>query len=133
MVKKVEAGADFLVTQMFFDNNMLYSYLYRLQKRGVRLPVHAGIMPITSASQVSRMVRLSNAYIPAKLLTLCDKFSGNPAAMRQAGVAYATDQIIDLIGNGASGIHLYTMNKPEVTRDIIRNVDAIIGAVNASR
>ena len=132
MVKKVEAGADFLVTQMFFDNNMLYSYLYRLQKRGVRLPVHAGIMPVTSARQVSRMVKLSNAYVPSKLLTFCDKFAENPAAMRQAGVAYATDQIIDLIGNGVGGIHLYTMNKPEVTRDIVRNVDAIVGAVNAS-
>ena len=133
MVKKVEAGADFLVTQMFFDNNMLYSYLFRLKKRGVHLPVHAGIMPVTSARQVSRMVRLSNAYVPAKLLTFCDKFADDPAAMRQAGVAYATDQIIDLIGNGVSGIHLYTMNKPEVTRDIIRNVDAIVGAVNAGR
>ena len=132
MVKKVEAGADFLVTQMFFDNNMLYSYLYRLQKRGVRLPVHAGIMPITSARQVSRMVKLSNAYVPSKLLTFCDKFAENPSAMRQAGVAYATDQIIDLIGNGVGGIHLYTMNKPEVTRDIVRNVDAIVDAVNAS-
>ncbi|MBQ7721944.1 MAG: methylenetetrahydrofolate reductase [Kiritimatiellae bacterium] len=132
MVVKAEAGADFLVTQMFFDNNMLYSYLYRLQKRGVRLPVHAGIMPIVNAKQVARMVRLSNAYVPAKLLSFCDKFADNPSAMRQAGIAYATDQIIDLISNGVGGIHLYTMNKPEVTRDIIRNVDAIIGAVNAS-
>lgn len=132
MLRKVDAGVDFLITQMFFDNNMLYSYLYRLQSKGVRLPVHAGIMPITNSRQVARMVRLSNAYVPAKLLAFCDKFADDPAAMRQAGIAYATDQIIDLISNGVRGIHIYTMNKPEVTRDIIRNVDAIIGAVNAA-
>lgn len=132
MKAKADAGVDFLVTQMFFDNNMLYSYLYRLQSKGVHLPVHAGIMPITNSKQIAKMVRLSNAYVPAKLLSFCDKFADDPAAMRQAGIAYATDQIIDLISNGVSGIHIYTMNKPEVTRDIIRNVDAIVAAVNAA-
>ena len=126
MVVKAEAGADFLVTQMFFDNNMLYSYLYRLQKRGVRLPVHAGIMPIVNAKQVARMVRLSNAYVPAKLLSFCDKFADNPSAMRQAGIAYATDQIIDLISNGVGGIHLYTMNKPEVAERIMAGLTNIV-------
>ena len=128
MMRKVDAGVDFLVTQMFFDNNMLYSYLYRLQSRGVRLPVHAGIMPIVDSRQVAKMVRLSNAYVPAKLLAFCDRFADDPAAMRQAGIAYATDQIIDLVSNGVGGIHIYTMNKPEVTRDIVRNVDAIIAS-----
>lgn len=127
---KVDAGIDFLVTQMFFDNNMLYSYLYRLQSKGIHLPVVAGVMPITSASQVTRMVKLSNAYVPAKLLSFCDKFAEHPEAMRQAGIDYATDQIIDLVSNGVRGIHIYTMNKPSVARDILRNVDAIIAASN---
>lgn len=129
---KVDAGVDFLTTQMFFDNNMLYSYLYRLQSKGIHVPVLAGIMPITNSSQVERMVKLSSAYIPAKLLSICDRFSNNPEAMRQAGIAYAIDQIIDLISNGVRGIHIYTMNKPAVAKDILGNIDAIIAASNQS-
>lgn len=127
---KVDAGVDFLTTQMFFDNDMLYSFLYRLQSAGIHVPVLAGIMPITNANQVSRMVDLSNAYIPRKLLSICDRFRDSPDAMRQAGIAYATDQIIDLISNGVRGIHIYTMNKPEIARSIIRNIDSIIAATN---
>lgn len=127
---KVEAGVDFLTTQMFFDNDMLYSFLYRLQSAGIHVPVLAGIMPITNANQVSRMVDLSNAYIPRKLLAICDRFRDSPEAMKQAGIAYATDQIIDLISNGVRGIHIYTMNKPETARLIIKNIDSIIAATN---
>lgn len=127
---KVDAGVDFLTTQMFFDNDMLYSFLYRLQSAGIHVPVLAGIMPITNARQVSRMVDLSNAYIPRKLLSICDRFRDSPDAMKQAGIAYATDQIIDLISNGVRGIHIYTMNKPEIARSIIRNIDSIIAATN---
>ena len=127
---KVDAGVDFLTTQMFFDNNMLYSYLYRLQSKGIHVPVLAGIMPITSSQQVERMVKLSSAYIPAKLLSICDRFEDKPDAMRQAGIAYAVDQIIDLISNGVRGIHIYTMNKPSVARDILGCVDAIVAASN---
>ena len=127
---KVDAGVDFLTTQMFFDNDMLYSFLYRLQSAGIHVPVIAGIMPITNANQVSRMVDLSNAYIPRKLLAICDRFRNSPQAMMQAGIAYATDQIIDLISNGVRGIHIYTMNKPEIASAIIRNVDEIIKATN---
>ncbi len=127
---KVDAGVDFLTTQMFFDNDMLYSFLYRLQSAGIHVPVLAGIMPITNASQVSRMVDLSNAYIPRKLLSLCDKFRDSPEAMWQAGIAYATDQIIDLISNGVRGIHIYTMNKPKVARAIMQNIDSIVAATN---
>jgi len=127
---KVDAGVDFLTTQMFFDNNMLYSFLYRLQSKGIHVPVLAGIMPITNSAQVTRMVKLSNAYIPAKLLAICDKFSEKPDAMKQAGIAYATDQIIDLISNGVRGIHIYTMNKPWVAQDILKNIDSIISASN---
>lgn len=127
---KVDAGVDFLTTQMFFDNDMLYSFLYRLQSAGIHVPVLAGIMPITNANQVSRMVDLSNAYIPRKLLAICDRFRNSPEAMMQAGIAYATDQIIDLISNGVRGIHIYTMNKPAIAKAIINNVNEIIKATN---
>ena len=127
---KVDAGVDFLTTQMFFDNDMLYSFLYRLQSAGIHVPVVAGIMPVTNAAQVSRMVDLSNAYVPRKLLSLCDKFRESKDAMWQAGIAYATDQIIDLISNGVRGIHIYTMNKPKVARAIMQNIDSIVSATN---
>ncbi len=127
---KVDAGVDFLTTQMFFDNDMLYSFLYRLQAAGIHVQVIAGIMPVTNASQVNRMVDLSNAYIPRKLLSLCDKFRDSPEAMWQAGGAYATDQIIDLISNGVRAIHIYTMNKPKVARAIMQNIDSITAATN---
>lgn len=127
---KVDAGVDFLTTQMFFDNDMLYSFLYRCQSAGIHVPVLAGIMPITNANQVSRMIDLSNAYIPRKLLAICDRFKDSPDAMRQAGIAYATDQIIDLISNGVRGIHIYTMNKPEIAKAIMSNIDSIILASN---
>lgn len=129
---KVDAGVDFLTTQMFFDNDMLYSFLYRLQAAGIHVPVLAGLMPITSARQVTRMVDLSNAYIPRKLLSLCDKFRGSEEAMWQAGIAYVTDQIIDLISNGVRGIHIYTMNKPRVAQAIMQNVDSILSATNGT-
>ncbi|MDE6736346.1 MAG: methylenetetrahydrofolate reductase, partial [Treponemataceae bacterium] len=129
---KVDAGVDFLTTQMFFDNDMLYSFLYRLQSAGIHVPVLAGLMPITSARQVNRMVDLSNAYIPRKLLSLCDKFRGSEDAMWQAGIAYVTDQIIDLISNGVRGIHIYTMNKPRVAQAIMQNVDKILSATNGT-
>ena len=128
---KVDAGVDFLTTQMFFDNNMLYSYLYRLQAKGIHVPVLAGIMPITNSNQVSRMIKLSNAFVPQKLLAICDRFEKNPEAMYQAGIAYATDQIIDLVSNGVRGIHIYSMNKPNVARDIMRNINNIIDACNS--
>ncbi len=127
---KVEAGVDFLTTQMIFDNDMLYSFLYRLQTAGIRVPVLAGIMPITNANQVNRMIDLSNAYIPRKLLSFCDRFKDDPLAIKQAGIAYATDQIIDMISNGVRGIHIYTMNKPEIALAILKNIDSIISAVN---
>jgi methylenetetrahydrofolate reductase (NADPH) len=128
--KKVAAGADFLTTQMFFDNDMLYSFLYRLEAAGIHLPVLAGIMPITAVAQIPKMIKLSNAFIPRKLLAICDRFGSSPEALRQAGIAYATDQIIDLISNGIRGIHIYTMNKPEIAQAILENVNDIIGACN---
>ena len=129
--KKVDAGADFLTTQMFFDNDMLYSFLYRLEAAGIHLPVLAGIMPITAVTQIPKMIKLSNAFIPRKLLAICDRFGSSPEALRQAGIAYATDQIIDLISNGIRGVHIYTMNKPEIAQAIVENVSDIITACNS--
>ena len=128
--KKVDYGASAIYTQMFFDNDMLYSFLYRLEAAGIHLPVLAGIMPITAVAQIPKMIKLSDAFIPRKLLAICDRFGSSPEALRQAGIAYATDQIIDLISNGIRGIHIYTMNKPEIAQAILENVNDIIGACN---
>jgi methylenetetrahydrofolate reductase (NADPH) len=125
---KTDAGVDFLTTQMFFDNDMFYNFLYRLRSKGIEAPVLAGIMPITNTAQIKRTVALSNAYIPRKLLAIFDRFSENPEALYQAGIAYAIDQIIDLISNGVKGIHIYTMNKSAIAGAIIAAVDKIIAA-----
>lgn len=123
---KVDAGCSFLTTQMFFDNNMLYSFLYRAQAKGITVPVLAGIMPVTNGSQLRRMIELSNAYLPPKFLALVDRFGDNNEAMKQAGIAYATEQIIDLITNGVRGIHIYAMNKPDVVQKIMGNISEIV-------
>ncbi|ULQ60540.1 methylenetetrahydrofolate reductase [NAD(P)H] [Brucepastera parasyntrophica] len=124
--KKVDAGCSFLTTQMFFDNNMLYSFLNRAQNRGITVPVLAGIMPLTNGAQLKRMIALSNAYLPPKFLALVDRFGENNEAMKQAGIAYATDQIIELITNGIRGIHIYAMNKPDIVRKIMDNISDIV-------
>ncbi|MCI8513363.1 MAG: methylenetetrahydrofolate reductase [NAD(P)H] [Lachnospiraceae bacterium] len=125
--KKVEAGCDFLTTQMFFDNEVLYRYLYRLRGAGVSVPVVAGIMPITSAAQVGRIGILSGGCVlPPSLKALIDAFRDRPNAMRQAGIHYATEQIIDLIANGVTHIHIYTMNKPDVAGRIFKNLEGIV-------
>ena len=124
--KKVDAGCEFLTTQMFFDNNILYNFLYRIREQGITVPVIAGIMPITRATQVKTAVELSGTNVPEKFRNLVDHFGTNPAAMEQAGIAYATDQIIDLIANGIRHIHVYSMNKPEVAKGIMENLSEII-------
>ncbi|MBR4501612.1 MAG: methylenetetrahydrofolate reductase [Clostridia bacterium] len=124
--RKVEAGVDFLTTQMFFDNALFYNFLYRMLKAGIRVPVCAGIMPITNAKQVERAVKLSGSIMPPKFAAIADRFGSDPGSMAQAGIAFATGQIVDLIANGITNIHLYTMNKPEVTRAIISNLSSII-------
>ncbi len=123
---KVDAGCSFLTTQMFFDNNMLYSFLYRAQAKGITVPVLAGIMPVTNGAQLKRMADLSNAYLPPKFLALVDRFGDSNEAMKQAGIAYATEQIIDLVTNGVRGIHIYAMNKSDVVEKIISNISDII-------
>ena len=124
--QKVDAGCDFVTTQMFFDNSLLYSYLYRIREKGITIPVIAGIMPVTSGSQLKRIAQMSGSYMPARFLSLVDKYGDNPAAMKQAGIAYATDQIIDLLANGIKGIHVYTMNKPDVAAQIQSNISELL-------
>lgn len=124
--KKVDAGCDFLTTQMFFDNGMFYSFLYRLRDAGINVPIIAGIMPITNEKQVSRTIRLSQAFMPTRFRALVDRFGSDPAAMKQAGIIYATDQIIDLLANGVNNIHIYTMNKPDVAEAIMKNLSCLL-------
>lgn len=125
--EKVDAGCDFLTTQMFFDNNLLYNFLYKIRQAGISVPVVAGIMPITNANQVDRAVKLSGSFVPQRFKSLVDKFGGDPTAMKQAGIAYATDQIIDLFANGVTNVHVYSMNKPDVAEKIQANLSDILG------
>ena len=124
--EKVEAGCDFVTTQMFFDNSILYSYLYRIREKGITVPVIAGIMPVTNARQISRITGMSGTYLPSRFKSIVDRFGDNPAAMKQAGIVYATEQIIDLIANGVNGIHVYSMNKPDVAAKIQDNLREIL-------
>ena len=126
--EKVDAGCDFLTTQMFFDNHLLYNFMYKIREAGITIPIVAGIMPITNPRQVERAVELSGTYVPQRFKAIVDKFGHNPEAMKQAGIAYATDQIIDLVANGVKAIHIYTMNKPDVAQAIRNNLSHIIGA-----
>ena len=125
--EKVDAGCDFLTTQMFFDNNLLYNFLYKIRQAGIEVPVIAGIMPITNAKQVERAIHLSGSFMPQRFKTLVDKFGDEPAAMKQAGIAYATEQIIDLFANGVTNVHVYSMNKPDVAATIQSNLSSILG------
>ncbi len=125
--EKVDAGCDFLTTQMFFDNNILYSYLYKIREFGITVPVIPGIMPITSERQVERAVKLSGSFMPERFKNLVDKFGADDRAMLGAGVAYATDQIIDLYANGINHVHIYSMNKPEIAERIMYNLSDILG------
>lgn len=124
--RKVDAGCEFLTTQMFFDNNIFFNYLYKVRDAGITVPIVAGIMPVTNTKQMTRIYKLSQAYLPHRFVALLDKFADNPAAMRQAGLAYATDQIIDLIASGINNIHVYTMNKPQTAKELQDNLSEII-------
>ena len=124
--EKVEAGCDFLTTQMFFDNNLLYNFLYKIREAGVTVPVMPGIMPITNANQVERAIKLSGSFMPQRFKSLVDKFGTNSDAMKQAGIIYATDQIIDLFANGIKNVHVYSMNKPDVAEKILNNLSDIL-------
>ncbi len=125
--EKVDAGCSFLTTQMFFDNNLLYNFLYKIRESGITVPVIPGVMPITNGNQIERAVRLSGSFMPQRFKSLVDKFGTSPAAMKQAGIAYATDQIIDLFANGITNVHVYSMNKPDVAEKIQANLSEILG------
>lgn len=123
--EKVDAGCDYLTTQMFFDNNIYYSFMYKALKKGINVPVVPGIMPVTTASQVKRSISLTGNLVPQKFINIVDRFGSDPKAMKQAGIAYATEQIIDLIANGVNHIHIYSMNKPEIAGAILSNLSDI--------
>lgn len=125
--EKVDAGCEFLTTQMFFDNNLLYNFLYKIREAGITVPVVAGIMPITNANQIDRALKLSGSHVPQRFKALVDKFGSDPAAMKQAGIAYATDQIIDLFANNVTNVHVYSMNKPDVAQKIQSNLSDMLG------
>lgn len=123
---KVDAGCDFLTTQMFFDNNIFYNFLYKIRDAGITVPVVAGIMPVANLKNVKRSCELSGTELPYRFKQIVDKFADDPDAMKQAGIAYCTEQIIDLIANGVNHIHIYTMNKPDVAAAIKNNLSYII-------
>ena len=123
---KVEAGCEFLTTQMFFDNNIYYNFLYRLNNAGINVPVVAGIMPVTNPSSIKRICRISGSALPQRFIRIVDRFGDDPEAMLDAGIAYATEQIVDLFANGVKAVHVYSMNKPEVAAKIKENIKSII-------
>ena len=123
---KTAAGVDFLVSQLYFDNDVFYNFLYRAAARGIGVPVHAGIMPVVNRNSVKRMCRLSGATLTPKYRNMLDKYYDKPESLRKAGIVYASEQIIDLVANGVSGIHIYTMNKPDIAEEIMYNLKGII-------
>ena len=116
--KKVDAGAEHLLSQLFFDNEKFYTFLERCQLVGINVPIEAGIMPATNKKSIERMVSMTNAVLPKKFIRMMDRYADEPEAIRDAGIAYAIDQIVDLVTNGVDGVHLYTMNNPYVARKI---------------
>ena len=124
--EKVDAGCEFLTTQMFFDNNILYNFLYRIREAGITVPVVAGIMPVTNAKQIKRICSISNTALPQRFVRIVDHFGGQKDAMLQAGIAFATEQVIDLLANGIHAVHIYSMNRPDVAEAIQSNLSAIL-------
>ncbi|MBO5384305.1 MAG: methylenetetrahydrofolate reductase [Ruminococcus sp.] len=125
--KKVDMGADHLISQLFFDNNIFYSFLEKTAIAGINVPIEAGIMPVVNKNQIERMVGMCGASLPPKFVKIMQKYENNPEALRDAGIAYAVDQIVDLVSSGVDGIHLYTMNNPYVAKRISDAVSGIIG------
>ena len=124
--EKVDAGCDFITTQMFFDNNILYNVLYRIREKGITVPVIAGIMPVTNKAHIKRICQMSGTYLPSRFKAVVDRFGDDPKAMKQAGIAYATEQIIDLLANGVNAVHVYSMNKPDVAERIWDSLSDIL-------
>jgi len=124
--EKVQAGCEFLTTQMFFDNHILYNFLYRIREAGIHVPVVAGIMPVTNPKSIKRICAISGTALPQRFVRIVEHYGDNPEAMKQAGIAYATEQIIDLVANGVNAVHVYSMNKPDVAMQIKSNLSAIL-------
>ena len=124
--RKADAGCDFLTTQMFFDNNILYNFMYRALKAGIKIPVIAGIMPVTNSKQIKRICSISQTMLPQRFRRIVDRYGDKPEAMKQAGIAFATEQIIDLFANGVNAVHVYSMNKPDVAKKILENLSDIL-------
>ena len=124
--KKVEAGVEHLISQLFFDNSYFYSFMDRVRAAGIGIPIKAGIMPVTNKAQIERMVTLCGASLPQKFAKMMQRFEHSPEALRDAGIAYAVDQIVDLISHGVEGIHLYTMNNPYIARKISESISGLI-------
>jgi methylenetetrahydrofolate reductase (NADPH) len=131
--RKVDCGVDALISQLFFDNNFFYDFRDNARKIGIKIPIIAGIMPITSASQINRMANLCGASIPTKVQRIIAAYSHNGMAMREAGLAYATNQIVDLLANGVDGIHLYTMNQPTLAKTISESIRGILYSLRGKR
>ena len=126
--KKVDAGAEHLISQLFFDNKVFYDFMEKARIAGINVPIEAGIMPVVNKNQIERMVSMCGASLPAKFSKIIQRYEHNPEALRDAGIAYAVDQIVDLVSNGVDGIHLYTMNNPYIAKKISESVVSIIRA-----
>lgn len=131
--QKVDYGVDYLISQMFFDNSIFYKFRQRAEKKGIKVPIEAGIMPVINTKQVPRIIELSDAYFPEKFKKILIKYQDNPEALRDAGIAYAVEQIVDLISSEVDGIHLYTMNNPYVARRIKEAVGSLIKHINTKK
>lgn len=127
---KEEAGADYLITQLFFDNNYFYDYLNKVEQKNIKIPIQAGIMPVINRKQVERVVSLCGATLPSKFIKIVNKYEHDKIALRDAGIAYALEQIVDLASSGVRGIHLYTMNNPHIAKSITSSIDSIIDSIN---
>lgn len=130
--KKVEAGTDFLISQLFFDNNFFYDFKQKADAKGINVPIEVGVMPVINSRQIKRIANLCGAHVPEKFVKILDKYKDNPEALKDAGIAYATEQIIDLISSGVDGIHIYTMNNPQVAKKIVSNISSVVSALNSS-
>lgn len=131
--RKVEAGADYFITQLFFDNNYFYNFLNRVHTKNINVPIEAGIMPVINKKQIETIVSMCGTSIPQKFMKIMDKYGDDKEALRDAGIAYAIDQIVDLISTGVRGIHLYTMNNPYVARKITEAVSSVLNSINKTQ
>ncbi len=127
---KVDSGVRFLITQLFFDNEALYRFKEKADRLNINVPIQAGIMPVTNRKQIERIVQLTNAKIPKKLIRIMDKFEHHSEAIKDAGIAYATEQIVELLAHDIDGIHIYTMNRPQVAKEMLKNIGSLFYYVN---